>query len=536
MKLSVVLILFASLQVAAKATAQRVTFSGKDVEIQKVFSAIEEQTGHVFFYDRQDLYGLSPVSISLRDAPLDLALKTLLRDLPLDFDIQANTIFITRKLPPQKLNTVNTLAAPVDTVRGFVTDSTGAPLAGASVFIKGTHEGTVTDAKGAFVMKGVRAGSVMVISYTGFVTREFTFTYTAPVSIVLQRSQNILDAPVVQAYGTTSRRFSVGSISTVDASVIEKQPVTNVLLALQGQVPGLAMNATSGLPGSRVQLQVRGQNTLLNNPGGFKPYDQPFFIIDGVPFAPQNKNINQISNLALGTSYAGGISQSIGMSPFSTINPDDIESISVLRDADATSIYGSQGANGVVLITTKKGKAGKVNLNMSVNTGFNTAARTLHLLNTEQYLELRKQAFANDGITPQITSPFGAGYAPDLLLFDQNKYTNWQHLITGKTANTTDVHASISGGNMNTTFLVSAGYMRSEVNFPGDFANQSLTLHSNLHHTSGDNHFTIDFGTDIGYNKNNAPSYGGGQKIMLAPNLPDLMDPQGNLLWSYKGF
>src|SRR5262249_9703399 len=157
----------------------------------------------------------------------------------------------------------------------------------------------------------------------------------------------------------------VGSISTIDAETISKQPVTNILLAMEGQAPGLAVNATSGVPGSKVLIQLRGQNTIqtgsstaLQN-GNFKPYDQPLFIIDGVPFATQNYNITQLSSLATASSFNGGISQFGGVSPFNGINPNDIESISILKDADATSIYGTQGSNGVILITTKKGKAGK---------------------------------------------------------------------------------------------------------------------------------------------------------------------------------
>ena len=217
--------------------------------------------------------------------------------------------------------------------------------------------------------------------------------------VSLRRSTDVLDATVIQAYGTTSRRFSVGSIATVDAETIAKQPVPNVLLALQGQVAGLAINATSGVPGSTVLVQIRGQNTINSGSYGFnpKPYDQPLFILDGVPFAPQSKNINQFSNLAQASSYGGGINQRGGISSFIGINPNDIESISILKDADATSIYGTQGSNGVILITTKKGKAGKTVFNMTANTGFNSSVRKLKLMNTQQYLQVRKDAFAADG-------------------------------------------------------------------------------------------------------------------------------------------
>lgn len=537
MKLSAILILVTSLHVAARSTAQKVTYSGKQVEIPKVLSAIREQTGYVFFYDKQFMQGISPITVSLKDVPVEQALKTILHDLPLDFEIQGNTIFINRKATiTPSLEEVPARPAPLaDTLRGMVRDSTGAPLPGASVIIKGTKLGTRTDLKGSFAMPHIRPGSVLVISYTGYEDKEIKVESATSFFITMKRSLDPLDATVVQAYGTTSRRFSVSSIATVNAETIEKQPVTNVLLALAGQVPGLTITATSGVPGSKVLIQVRGQSTVLSDPNGFKPYDQPLFIIDGVPFAPQNANINQLNNLAAANTYNGGISTGGGLSPFNNINPNDIESISILKDADATSIYGTQGSNGVMLITTKKGKPGKTTFNLTANTGYNTSVRTIKLMNTQQYLQLRKDAFAADGLAPSSNPYNYYGYAPDLLIFDQNKYTDWQKTIFGKTSNNTDIHASLSGGTYNNTFLLSAGYTRSDFNIPGDFADQRFSLHTTVHHNSLDGHLTIDFGTDFGYESNNSGAGGAGQRILLPPNTPDLLDAKGNLVWSYKG-
>ena len=353
------------------------------------------------------------------------------------------------------------------------------------------------------------------------------------IPVILRVLSSQLDQVQVIAYGTESKRFSIGSVATVNAEIIQKQPVTNPLLALQGQVPGLAVNATNGVPGSTALIQVRGQSTLGTRLQG-KPYDQPLFIIDGVPFAPQNVNINQLNNLATAQSFNGGISQPTGLSPFNSINPNDIESITILKDAGATSIYGSQGANGVVLITTKKGKSGKTTLDLSLNTQFNSVARPVKLLNTQQYLQLRKEAFASDGFTPS-SDPFDDGYAPDLTIFDQNKYTDWQKIISGRTTNNTDLHATVSGGNENTTFLVAGGYTRSNYNYPGDFADQRFTLHSALHNNSSDKRFALDLVTDYGYDQNNSSGYGGTQGVVLPPNLPDLLDASGNLVWNYNG-
>jgi len=305
---------------------------------------------------------------------------------------------------------------------------------------------------------------------------------------------------------------------------------------LQGQVAGLAINATSGVPGSQVLVQVRGQNTVANSPFNLKPYDQPLFIIDGVPFAPQNNIASQLASLASAQSYSGGISQGGGYSAFNNINPNDIESISILKDADATSIYGTQGSNGVIIITTKKGKPGKTTVSFNLNTGFNSVAQPVKLLNTPQYLQLRKDAYAADGVTPGSDPNDYLGYAPDLTIFDQNKYTNFKKIIAGNTTHNTDLHGSISGGTDNQTFIVSTGYTRSDYNYPGNFSDQRYTIHSALHNTSADKRFTLDLVTDFGYDQNNSAGFGGSQDLLLTPNLPDLVDAAGNLVWNYKGF
>jgi TonB-dependent starch-binding outer membrane protein SusC len=540
MKLTSFCLLAACLQVSARGLSQTVSFSGHNVPLESVFNDVKKQTGYVFFYDADILKEARPVTIKAENVALEKFLSDLLADQPLKFSIKNKNIIISRKPVPREA--ASDPAAPLDTIRGYVRDSTGAPLQGASVTIKGTKDGAMTDMKGQFGLTRAKAGTVIVISYTGYSNKEVVIpggTHSM-FTVYLQRSQSALDATVVQAYGTTSRRYSVGSISTVDAATIEAQPVTNVLLALEGQVPGLAINQTTGVPGSQVLMQVRGQNTVATNtpvpglPPNYKPYDQPLFIIDGVPFAPQNTNISQLNNLANAQGTSGGISVGGGISPFDNINPNDIESISVLKDADATSIYGTQGSNGVILITTKKGKPGKTIFNLMATTGYNTASRNVKLLNTPQYLQLRTAAFAADSVTPSNDPYNYNGYAPDLLDFSQTKYTNWEKVIYGKTSNNTDIHGTISGGTYNNTFLIAGGFTRSDFNFPGNFADQRLSLHSAFHHMSQDNRLTIDFGTDYGYDQNNSPG-GGGGRTLLPPNTPNLLDAQGNLAWSYNG-
>lgn len=545
MKLIILLTTIVCLHVAAAGHAQKITLNKKNTPLETVFKDIRKQSGYIIFFDKSLLNDLAPINIKVTNASIQETLNKCLENQPLTFMIVDNTVIIKEKestlFEKIKDKAASLLAVPVD-VGGTVADTLGRPLSGASVSIKELKITTITDSKGDFNFPNVPQGKfTLIVSYVGYEKLVTSITNTGKYShlvFALRLSVSSLDQVRVIAYGTDSKRFSVGAIATVSATEIEKQPVTNPLLALQGQAPGLTITSTSGIPGSQVLVQVRGQNTLNLNPtiNYIKPYDQPLFIVDGVPFAAQNNNVNQFASLVAAQSNTGGINpSSVGISPFNNIDPADIESISILKDADATSIYGTQGANGVILITTKKGKPGNTTFDLNVNTGFNSVGRPVQLLNTQQYLQLRKDAFAADGHVPGNNSNDFQTYAPDLTIFDQNKYTNWQKVIYGQNTNNTTVHGSLSGGTVNNTFLVSTGYSKSSYNYPGDFADQRFTLHSSLHHASTDNRFLLDLITDFGYDKNRSAGFGGATDVILPPNLPDLRDAAGKLIWNYKG-
>ncbi|WP_244228279.1 SusC/RagA family TonB-linked outer membrane protein [Mucilaginibacter kameinonensis] len=536
-KLSAIVLVIAMVHASASSLAQRVTLNVKNAPIEDVLNDIKKQTGYVFFYDHNDLKD-KKVTVQIKVATIKDALNACFQNNDLTYTIENKTIVIrkTSVSPTGKNPSANHIPTSFS---GTITDSLNNPVVGANIMLKGTGFGTQTDGKGDFHFNDIPQGEyTLVITHVGYQREEYPIDCegkTFTMRLFLHQGLSQLDQVQVIAYGSATKRFSVGSVATVSSIDIERQPVTNPLLALQGQVAGLNVTATSGVPGSQVLVQIRGQNTLTLSANGARPYDQPLFIIDGVPFASQNNNVSQFSSLATAQSFQGGISQSGGFSPFNNIDPSDIESISILKDADATSIYGTQGSNGVILITTKKGKVGPTAFDLNVKTGFNSYARPVQLLNTQQYLQLRKDAYASDGITPSNDPNDYDGYAPDLTIFDQNKFTDWKKVILGRNTNMTDVHGSLSGGSPSNTFIISGGYGRSDYNYPGNFADQRFTIHSNLHHISDDKRFTIDLTNDYGYDQNNSAGYGGAQDILLAPNLPDLLGPNGRLLWNYKG-
>lgn len=548
MRLTTVILIATMMQVSAAGFAQKITLKQNNASLESVMKEIRKQSGYDYYYDTKIISKSQKVNISVSDATVEQALENVLKGLPLSFEIEGKTISINKKGPSflDKIADVVQSAFKFNqNVSGIVQDSMGRPLIGASVVLKGPKNYYAsTDNTGKFDFGSIPQGKYKLIAtFVGYSPLEKSLVVENGDDkfgfvLILDLASSKLDEVQVIAYGTESKRFSVGSVSTVTAQDIERQPVNNPLLALQGQAPGLTITATSGIPGSQVLVQIRGQNTLNLNPtfNSSKPYDQPLFIIDGVPLASQNNNVNQFASLVASQSNAGGINPtSAGISPFSNIDPADIESISILKDADATSIYGTQGSNGVILITTKKGKPGAAAFDLDINTGFNSVGRPVKLLNTQQYLQLRKDAYAADGVTPTSSPNNYLGYAPDLTIFDQNKYTNWQKIIYGENTINTDVHASLSGGSANNTFIISTGYNRSTYNYPGDFADQRYTLHNNLHHSSKNYRLSVDLTTDFGYGQNWAAGYGGGHDIIISPNYPDLLGPSGNLLWNYQG-
>lgn len=530
MKLIVLLLITAFMQVNASTFAQKISIKRTNAPLGQIINEIRKQSGYDFLYKTKLLEIAKPVTLNVKGASIEEVLRICFENQPLTYKLEDKAVWLKEK-EKTFIERIVDQFQKID-VRGRVMDGAGIPLSGANVVYIGGKKGISTDANGYFLLHDVEEKDVITISYVGYGVRKLEAKEQMG-DIVLQLVTAELDGTQVIGYGTTTRRFNVGSVSTVTAEDIEQQPGNNVLLALQGRVPGLTVTPNGGAPGASVRIQVRGQNTVQNNINGFRPYDQPLFIIDGIPYSPQNKKINILN--AFGSHANGTDARSLtdadGFSPFSNINPSDIESITVLKDADATSIYGSQGSNGVVLITTKRGKSGKTEVSAKVERSLNFVARPLEMLNTQQYLEIRQEALKNDNVPDFF---YTASSYPDLLVFDQNKYTNWYEQFYGKTSNNTNANASISGGSDATRFMFSGGYLKTEYNFPGDYADQRYSFHSSLQHSAFHDKLNVEFGTDYSYERNNtsgSPSVS--SAFTLPPNTPDLLDSKGDLIWRY---
>lgn len=395
-------------------------------------------------------------------------------------------------------------------ISGIVTDSNG-PLGGVNIIVKNTSRGTQSDVDGHYEI-ATKSSDTLVFSYLGYKAQEVEVGSGSILNVTMQSDATALDAVVINAgYYKVSDRVKTASISRVSAQEIEKQPINNPLAAMQGRVAGVDIVETTGIAGGGFNVRIRGLNSLTSG-------NEPLYIIDGVPYDSRSIADRGIS--------AEIIPQG-NISPLNAINPSNIESIEILKDADATAIYGSRGANGVILITTKKGKEGKKVFTINSSTGIAMITQKMNLLNTDQYLEMRREAFANDGITeyPDIAYDVNGTW-------DSNRYTDWQEALIGGTAHTQNLQGSISGGSAQTQFLLSGNYQKETSVFPGDFNYNRLNVNSNVTHKSIDDCFNLLFNVAYAIENNNLPkkdlTY---EAITLPPNAPALYDELGEINW-----
>lgn len=519
MRITAFFILVCSLHLSATTSSQTVTIQDKNIALEAVFTAVEKQTGFSVVYNKKIIKNIPKVAVDAKQQELQTFFQHLLINQPLTYTIRDKTILIAYK-PIETTKEVPRVIIDAPPVTGIVVAEGGQPLAGANIIVKGTMRGTVTSANGSFSIE-TNTGETLVISSIGYTSKEIIIQENKPVGTVeLLLSQSKLDEVQIIAYGQTSRRLQTGNVSSVKASEIENQPVTNPLMALQGRVPGINIVQANGLPGSGVTVRIQGQNSITKG-------NDPFYVIDGVPY--MSLMPPSIYGGPLGSSGDGPGGGS--GNPLSYINPMDIESIEILKDADATAIYGSRAANGAILITTKKGKAGDTKFNINYYNGWGNVSSKMDLLNTSQYLEMRKETFANDGRLASA-DPTSPDYAPDLKIFDSTRYTDWQKKLLGNTAGFKHIDATISGGGSSTQYAIGATYHQQKTVFPTDYGNQKASVHLSINNTSANQKFKLQLSGNYLRDINELPVDDlTNVAILLAPNAPELYNSDGSLNW-----
>ncbi|CCH53374.1 TonB-dependent receptor plug [Fibrisoma limi BUZ 3] len=406
----------------------RDTAPGRAIPLRQALKDLESRHNVRFGYDSRLLDG-KPLVTPVTAADVPAALETLLTPLGLTYEQVSSRLFILREKPvPEAPGSV----VQDRRVSGVVTSTDNdQPLPGVSVTIKGTNRGTTTDAEGRYTLSVPEGNVTLVFSFVGYTPQEVTVGNQSTISPTLAPDNRALNEVVVVGYGTAQQRDLTSAITSLKAKDLQNQPVTSPDALLQGKAAGVQVVQNSGTPAGEIFIRIRGTASLLGE-------TRPLYVVDGVP-------LNNFGGTVLD---AGGQRQSA----LADLNPNDIESIDILKDAAAAAIYGARGSNGVVLITTKRGKAGKPRFSFDAYTGVQSVTKRLDLLNGDQFVELLRESLTNRGRNPLTESPFNQVQPTGI-------NTDWQDEIF-RTAPISNYNLSIAGGNERTSSFVSLGYFR----------------------------------------------------------------------------
>ncbi|WP_202102758.1 SusC/RagA family TonB-linked outer membrane protein [Sphingobacterium faecale] len=507
MKLILIMMTAMLLHVHANVLAQRISLNEKKASLQKVMDKISKQTGYDFLVlDYKLISDIKDITIQIQKTPLKEALDELLISRNLQYNIEDNSIVIreARRVAAVRNILTEDVQQQQYELQGEVRSlADGQAIEGASVTVDKKH--TLTDREGRFTISVDKPTGVLTIKHIGYNEQRVAYENTATlIEISLIPSDNILDEAVVIGYGITTKRFNTGSVASIGSKDIAAQPVSNPLAALQGRLPGVIVEQNNGLPGAKFSVQIRGRNSIEQG-------NNPLFLIDGIPFDVDN-----------GSNFSNTFNVN---SPFNMINPDEIERIDVLKDAEATSIYGSRGANGVVLITTKAALRGRLQFHVFHNSGISNVSQMPKVLSPEKFRELRREAFKNDKVTPTL------GNARDLIGLDTNIVNDWGSIIMGKTAHSRNSSLSLEGGSDMTSFRLS-GALYSEGNvYPGDDGVSRASFTSILSHGRPRDRLSISTGLAYSYGKTSQAVAELAENLNKVPYGFRLIDEGGRLVW-----
>ncbi|MCD9014443.1 SusC/RagA family TonB-linked outer membrane protein [Parachryseolinea silvisoli] len=519
-----------SLQLAAFATNgqgldNEIILELKHTTLSEALRIIQNKTDIPMVYAPDLVTGDHDISLSKEKRTVRAILEIILKGTDITYVERDNAIVLRRKFKVTSATADGSASAsaPPFTVSGKITDAgSGEALAGVNIIVKGTTRGANSDAMGSYTIE-VSEIETLVFSFIGFKTIEVVVGNRTAIDVsMIQDATALKEVQIISTnYFSTTKEKSTMNISKVDGKEIEHQPVTSLMNALIGRMPGVDITPINGQPGAASQIQIRGINSLT----GVGSY--PLYVIDGV----------QIESRPLDSSSP---IYSQGLDPLSGLSPSSIESIEVLKDAAATAIYGSRGANGVIRITTNRAKVGAVraDIDLTAYTGIGRLSNRMDLLNSKQYLAMRQEALRNAGIVPD---PNNSSYADIVGIWDTTRYTDWQDVLLGGTSKINDLQGSYTAGNQNTSFRIGGGYHKETTILPGDVSYQRGTGDLSVNHRSPNGKLEVAGGINLGWTHNQ--SYGSTNMMIAALNLPPiapkLYDDDGTLNWQihkYPGF
>lgn len=423
-------------------SAQNISLKMNNVTVKQAINELKEKTGYSFLFESGDLNTQKNISVNAND--INSAIKQIIVGQNVSFTIK-NKEIIVQKRTDKTNNDIK--KNPKHHISGIITDAKGEPIIGANIMEKGSNTGTISDINGYFNLN-MENNTKIVVSYTGFNKQEVSVAGKDNIKIILKESNESLDELIVIGYGTIKKTDLTGAASTLKASSITANVTGNVLESLQGKASGVAV-FNDNRPGSAPSIRVRGS-------GSISASNEPLYVVDGFPLMD------------------GDISD---------INSNDIESIEILKDASSTAIYGSRGANGVVMITTKKGSEGTNHLSFNSQFGVQNAGRLLNNISGDDFINFMNAGYTNQGSKAPFTST------------NIDASTNWEKEILSSSATLQNYNAIYDGGNKNTKYMLSLGYFDQNGLLKGQ-GYQKYSFHSNIQHKFNS---WLTFGANIQY-------------------------------------
>ncbi len=414
MKLTAVLLIVGCLHAGAKGFSQKITLHAKSTPVDQVFKKIERQSGYGFIYAKEQVARMKLVDLDVANLELAEVLNRLFAGQSLTYIFSGNNIVVKNRVLETSVVAEETIPPPF-TVSGKVLDQEGNPLQNVSVLIKGMSQGTTTAVDGSFSVDVPEKGGTLVFSFVGYTNLEVKVNKEAALSLVLKIDESTSDEIVVVGYGSQRKKDVTGSVASVPKERLQQLPNTNIAQALQGSVPGLQINSNAGgAEGNDLSIVIRGRNSISAS-------NSPLIIWDGIP-------------------YTGGISE---------INPADVESIEILKDASAAAIYGSRGANGVIIVTSKQGKKGRLNVTYDGFYGTQTIINKPDLMTGPEFYEFKKSRLniPATSMTPSEEAIYAAG-----------KWIDWYDLAT-QTGTRSQHSLGVAGGSDKVNFYIGATYL-----------------------------------------------------------------------------
>jgi TonB-linked SusC/RagA family outer membrane protein len=420
-KFTAILLTVACLHAGANTAAQNLTLQAKDVPVEKVFKEITRQTGYVFFYADGALKKAGTVTVQIKNGTLEQALTACFAQLPFVYSIVDKTIVVKEKPAPPSRNYTGELSVPIT---GKITNANNEPLSGASIVEKGTNNHTFSKDDGSFALTVSNASAVLLVTFVGYESREVPLAGKTQINILLKQANKNLEELVIIGYQPVRKKDLLASSSAVTSKDLKDNPLNNVAEVLQGRLAGVQITMTEGAPGADAVINIRGRGSITQS-------GDPLYVVDGIPMD----------------------------NALTVLNPQDIESINVLKDAASTAIYGSRGANGVVVITTKGGKNTNGKTNVSYNTyyGIQKLAQKVPMMNAHDFVLYQYERAWWLGDTAGVVKK----YIRDPYNFDtiatykDNPGFDWQERTMGKNALQSSHNVTVSGGNATTTYNLS---------------------------------------------------------------------------------